>query len=47
MTGKVAGHDTEDRYLSKEHPECVLPKCDDAFYEYWKPLENMPEEFTN
>ena len=25
----------------------TVPKCDDAFYEYWKPLENMPEEFSN
>ncbi len=36
-----------DRYLAEEHPEWVLPKCDDACYAYWKPLENMPEEFTN
>ena len=36
-----------DRHLAKEHPEWVLPKCDDAFYEYWTPAEWITEEFTN
>ena len=36
-----------DRHLAKEHPEWVLPKCDDAFYEYWTPAKWITEEFTN
>lgn len=32
-----------DRHLAKAHPEWVLPKCDDAFYEYWKMPESLRE----